>query len=84
MKCGGDKSEKRLELASGLGSFGGKGAEGDILKFTQKTRVIYLFKNMYLLIYLAMPGLSCGTWIFDSWQHMNSQVAGRKQFPDQD
>ena len=39
MKCGGDKAEKWLELASGLGYFGGK-EQRDILKFTQKTRGI--------------------------------------------
>ena len=33
MKCGGDKAEKWLELASGLGFFGGK-EQRDILKFT--------------------------------------------------
>ena len=33
MKCGGDKAENRLELASRLGSFGGK-EQRDILKFT--------------------------------------------------
>ena len=27
----------------------------------RKPEVFYLFKKMYLLIYLAMPGLSCGT-----------------------